>query len=239
MFRIVGLLHCCDNDKKADADYKAPADYVAGLDVLPLGRIVNDAKVTDHHAIIPTDDRHAVSALSHDQRRIYDLVARRFLAVFHPAARFERTDLDRVALPEVAVVVQDTDAVALPLADHVQRQALHRAAVVEEQVESQRVLEQLDTRASGDRGHERPRDLGAGRVAARVHDSRQRVAPLSSQEELRRSSTIDRLGCPGRTSTLKRSLGTMSRSESTAESPARMCRSARRIVRCCDSRRFP
>ena len=41
--------------------YEAPAAYVAGLDVLPLGRVVNDAKVTDHHAIIPTDDAHTLS----------------------------------------------------------------------------------------------------------------------------------------------------------------------------------
>ena len=84
----------------ADPDYTAPAAYVAGLDVLPLGRIVNDAKVTDHHAIIPTDDRHAVSALSHDQRRIYDLVARRFLAAFHPDARYEQTTIETEAAEE-------------------------------------------------------------------------------------------------------------------------------------------
>ena len=36
------------------AEYAA-AEYVIGLDVLPLGRVVNDAKVTDHHAIIPTN----------------------------------------------------------------------------------------------------------------------------------------------------------------------------------------
>ena len=35
--------------------YAAPAKYVAQLDVLPLGRVINDAKVTDHHAIIPTN----------------------------------------------------------------------------------------------------------------------------------------------------------------------------------------
>ena len=34
------------------------AQYVTGLDVLPLGRVVNDAKVTDHHAIIPTRSEH-------------------------------------------------------------------------------------------------------------------------------------------------------------------------------------
>ena len=34
------------------------AEYVTGLDVLPLGRVVNDEKVTDHHAIIPTRSEH-------------------------------------------------------------------------------------------------------------------------------------------------------------------------------------
>ncbi len=71
--------------------YADPARYVLGLDRLPLGRVVNDAKVTDHHAIIPTEGDHDLSSLSRDEQRIYDMVARRFLAVFHPAARFERT----------------------------------------------------------------------------------------------------------------------------------------------------
>ena len=71
--------------------YAAPARYVLGLDRLPLGRVVNDAKVTDHHAIIPTEGDHDLAGLSRDEQRIYDMVARRFLAVFHPAARFERT----------------------------------------------------------------------------------------------------------------------------------------------------
>ena len=46
---------------------------------------------TDHHAIIPTDVEHDVSRFSPDERRIFDLVARRFLAVFHPPARYART----------------------------------------------------------------------------------------------------------------------------------------------------
>ncbi len=75
----------------AAREYADPARYVLGLDSLPLGRVVNDAKVTDHHAIIPTEGDHDLSGLSRDEQRIYDMVARRFLAVFHPAARFERT----------------------------------------------------------------------------------------------------------------------------------------------------
>ena len=51
----------------------------------PLGRrFVDDAKVTDHHAIIPTADlAGAAVALSADERKIYDLVCRRLLAAWH------------------------------------------------------------------------------------------------------------------------------------------------------------
>jgi DNA topoisomerase-3 len=72
-------------------DYAAGARFVMELDQLPLGRVVNDARVDDHHAIIPTDVAHDVSSFTPDERRIFDLVARRFLAVFHPPARYART----------------------------------------------------------------------------------------------------------------------------------------------------
>jgi DNA topoisomerase III len=75
-------------------EYARAAAYVTGLDTLPLGRVVNDAKVTDHHAIIPTKAEHRTDKMSDDDRRIYDMVARRFLAVFHPDAVFENTRLE-------------------------------------------------------------------------------------------------------------------------------------------------
>jgi DNA topoisomerase III len=51
--------------------------------------------VTDHHAIIPTNaERHPVDKFNEDDRKIYDLVARRFLAVFHPEAVFENTRVE-------------------------------------------------------------------------------------------------------------------------------------------------
>jgi len=76
-------------------EYAEGAKYVAGLDVLPLGRVVNDAKVTDHHAIIPTNaEQHPVDKFNDDDRRIYDMVVRRFLAVFHPEAVFENTRIE-------------------------------------------------------------------------------------------------------------------------------------------------
>jgi DNA topoisomerase III len=78
----------------ARSEYARAAGYVKGLDLLPLGRIVDDAKVTDHHAIIPTRSEHDLERMSPDDRRIYDMVARRFLAVFHPEAVFENTRVE-------------------------------------------------------------------------------------------------------------------------------------------------
>jgi DNA topoisomerase-3 len=72
-------------------EYAPFARYVLELEQLPLGRVVNDARVSDHHAIIPTDVEHDVDTFSPDERRVFDLVAKRFLAVFHPPARYQRT----------------------------------------------------------------------------------------------------------------------------------------------------
>jgi DNA topoisomerase III len=77
------------------SEYSKASEYVLGLDVLPLARVVDDSKVTDHHAIIPTHaERHPVDKMSDDDKRIYDLVVRRFLAVFHPEAVFENTRVE-------------------------------------------------------------------------------------------------------------------------------------------------
>src|SRR5207247_127519 len=75
------------------SDYADAARYVLDLQQLPLGRVVNDARVDDHHAIIPTDVEHDVSEFTPDERRVFDLIARRFLAVFHPPARYARTTI--------------------------------------------------------------------------------------------------------------------------------------------------
>ena len=81
-------------------EYATAAQFVLRLDSLPLARVVNDAKVDDHHAIIPTDVEHDVSEFSPDERRIFDLVARRFLSVFHPPARYARTTVVTVVEDE-------------------------------------------------------------------------------------------------------------------------------------------
>ncbi len=56
-------------------------------------RVFDDAKVNDHHAIVPTGKPVRLEELPQDERRIFDLVARRFLGAFHPDAEFALTDV--------------------------------------------------------------------------------------------------------------------------------------------------
>ncbi|MCG7378015.1 DNA topoisomerase 3 [Paenibacillus sp. ACRSA] len=52
-------------------------------------RIVDDSKVTDHHAIIPTEQTVLLNQLSPEERKLYDLIVRRFISLFYPAARYD------------------------------------------------------------------------------------------------------------------------------------------------------
>ena len=81
--------------------YRRGAEYVVSLDKLPLGRVVDDKKVTDHHAIIPTKSEHDLGKLDADELKVYDLVAKRFLAIFHPDAVFERTRVETTVAEHV------------------------------------------------------------------------------------------------------------------------------------------
>ena len=81
--------------------YARAAQYVTSLERLPLGRVVNDKKVEDHHAIIPTRSEHNLGRMGQDELKVYDLVAKRFLAVFHPEAVFERTRVETTVAEHV------------------------------------------------------------------------------------------------------------------------------------------
>lgn len=74
------------------ADY-GPAVASARPELVHAGnrRVVNDARVTDHHAIIPTAK--TAGALSGAEAKVYDAVARRFLAQFYPEARYLDTEV--------------------------------------------------------------------------------------------------------------------------------------------------
>lgn len=67
--------------------YKDSANAVLRSKPIQTKYIVNDAKVTDHHAIIPTEQYVDLNKLTREERHIYDLVVRRFIAVL--SAPFE------------------------------------------------------------------------------------------------------------------------------------------------------
>ncbi|WP_239618067.1 DNA topoisomerase III [Cohnella mopanensis] len=58
---------------------------------LPLSkRVVDDSKVTDHHAIIPTEQAVHLNLLTTEERRLYDLIVKRFISLFYAPARFDQ-----------------------------------------------------------------------------------------------------------------------------------------------------
>lgn len=71
--------------------------YVSGA--LPGGKLpvskrtIDQTKVTDHHAIIPTAKKADPSRFSEDERKLYDMVARRLLAAFYPACDYDATKI--------------------------------------------------------------------------------------------------------------------------------------------------
>ncbi len=63
--------------------YNEYAKQILSLETLPLGkRIVDNSKVTDHHAIIPTDAKINYENLTEEQKKVYNTVVIRFLSVF-------------------------------------------------------------------------------------------------------------------------------------------------------------
>ena len=54
-------------------------------------KVFDDSKVTDHHAIIPTNMEPQKAALSHNEKLVYDMIAKRFIAAFYPDCEFSTT----------------------------------------------------------------------------------------------------------------------------------------------------
>ena len=73
--------------------YKPFAQQIMRTRPLSTKYLVNNAKVTDHHAIIPTEESPELWRLSGPERNIYDLVVRRFLAVLLPPTEYEEVDI--------------------------------------------------------------------------------------------------------------------------------------------------
>jgi len=62
-----------------------------GKPLAKSSKIFDNSKVTDHHAIIPTPVPVTSVALTNFEKRVYDLIARRFIGVFYPECKFEQT----------------------------------------------------------------------------------------------------------------------------------------------------
>lgn len=73
--------------------YRTLAGKLINQPVPAKPHYVDNSKVTDHHAIIPTEQFVDLSHMTIDERRIYDLVVRRFLAVMYPAYEYEQTSV--------------------------------------------------------------------------------------------------------------------------------------------------
>lgn len=89
---MVGTLH-----ERLDAcgtgPYRALAARAKQQKIGEKPSFVNNAKVSDHHAIIPTEQFVQLQNMTAEERKIYDLVVRRFISVFYPQSRYEATTL--------------------------------------------------------------------------------------------------------------------------------------------------
>lgn len=73
--------------------YAAIANKVLRNPIKANKSFVDDSKVSDHHAIIPTEQTVFLNELNDRERKIYDLVVKRFLAVLYPAFEYEQTTI--------------------------------------------------------------------------------------------------------------------------------------------------
>lgn len=81
-------LKACGNN-----EFSQIAGRLIRSDIRPHKTFVNDALVTDHHAIIPTEQAGSVRDFSREERLIYDMVVKRFIAVLMPPFEFEATQV--------------------------------------------------------------------------------------------------------------------------------------------------
>jgi len=79
-----------------NGEFDAIIEQILSKPIKAGSHFVNNSKVSDHHAIIPTEQEAYTGAFSEGERRIYQLVLKRFLAVLMPAYAYEETTLTAV-----------------------------------------------------------------------------------------------------------------------------------------------
>ncbi|MBY0759852.1 DNA topoisomerase III [Sellimonas caecigallum] len=80
--------------------YRKAASVLISGKIKASKRFVDDSKVSDHHAIIPTEQYVDLTHMTNEERKIYDLVVRRFLAVLYPPAEYEQITVKGTAAGE-------------------------------------------------------------------------------------------------------------------------------------------
>ena len=75
----------------SSGSYRAVATEILGGRINANKSFVDDSKVSDHHAIIPTEERGNTALLSSEERHVYDLVVKRFLSVMLPPYEYLQT----------------------------------------------------------------------------------------------------------------------------------------------------
>lgn len=77
--------------------YRKLAGTLMGKPIQTDGSFVDDRKVSDHHAIIPTEQFVQLDHMTNEERKIYDMVVRRFLSVLYPPFEYEQTSMEAQA----------------------------------------------------------------------------------------------------------------------------------------------
>lgn len=75
----------------AFGEYRAAAENLLKTSIKGNKNFVDNSKVSDHHAIIPTEEKGNLANLNNDEKHIYDLVVKRFLSVLLPPYEYEQT----------------------------------------------------------------------------------------------------------------------------------------------------
>ena len=80
--------------------YRKLAGVLANKPIQANASFVDDKKVSDHHAIIPTEQFVQLDHMTNEERKIYDMVVRRFLSVLYPPAVYEQVSMEGTAAGE-------------------------------------------------------------------------------------------------------------------------------------------
>lgn len=90
--------------------YRELTEPLLGKPLRKSSKVFNDKKITDHHAIIPTGEFSAAASLGRNEKLVFDMVIRRFIAIFYPDCEYANTTvMAEVVCPDGNRVGDDND----------------------------------------------------------------------------------------------------------------------------------